>query len=150
MRDPQPSYVSPPRQIFWGLLFMFWTIQWYFSTFWMTLSCCLNFGIIAELMSDYLYGTRRYKNRLSIFTLEKDQVSSLKEVKLLWKSPKQTVTPFIVIRDELVEGGIDSGNIDIERDNTVHEDIIDHVRKGYCPLMRRSASHAHEVSKLVH
>ena len=150
MKDPQPIYVSPPRHIFWGLFIMFWTIQWYFSSFWMTLSCCLNFGIISELMTDYLYGKRKHTNRLSIFTEEKDQVSSLKEVKLLWKSPKQTVTPFIVIRDDLVEGGTDSGNIDIERDNTVHEDIIDHVRKGYCPLMRRSAGHAHDVLKLVH
>ena len=77
-------------------------------------------------------------------------MSSLKEVKLLWKSPKQTVTPFIVIRDEFVEGGTDSEKNDIKSDNTVHEDIIDHVRKGYCPLMRRSAGHAYEVSKLVH
>ena len=85
-----------------------------------------------------------------MFTEEKDQVLSLKEEEPFWKSPRQNVTPFIVIRDELLEGGTDSGNIDIERDNTLHEDIIDHVRKGYCPLMRRSAGHAHEVSKLVH
>ena len=101
MRDPQPSYVSPPRQIFWGLFIMFWTIQWYFSSFWVTLSCCLNFGIISELISDYMYGKRKYKNRLSMFTDEKEQVSSLTELELLWKSP-------IVIRDELVERGSDS------------------------------------------
>jgi hypothetical protein len=129
---------------------MFWTIQWYFSSFWLTLSCCLNFGIISELISDYLYGTRKYKNRLSMFTEEKDQESSMKEEELFWKSPKQNVNPFIVIRDELVEGGTDSDNIDIKSDNNVHEDIIDHVRKGYCPLMRRSAGHVHQGSNLVH
>ena len=50
-----------------------------------------------------MYGKRKYKNRLSMFTDEKEQVSSLKEPELLWKSP-------IVIRDELVERGTDIKN----------------------------------------
>ena len=85
-----------------------------------------------------------------MFTEEKDQVSSLNKEELLWKSPKQNTTPFIVIRDELVEGGTEPDNIEKIDDNNVHEDIIDHVRKGYCPLMGRSTGHAHEVSKLGH
>ena len=81
-RSPAKLCVAP-RQIFWGLFIMFWTIQWYFSSFLVTLSCCLNFGIISELISDYMYGKRKYNNRLSMFTDEKEQVSSLKEPELL-------------------------------------------------------------------
>eukprot|EP00091_Calanus_sinicus_P015004 TRINITY_DN3284_c0_g1_i2.p1 TRINITY_DN3284_c0_g1~~TRINITY_DN3284_c0_g1_i2.p1 ORF type:complete len:119 (+),score=53.32 TRINITY_DN3284_c0_g1_i2:45-359(+) len=49
------NYVLSPWQIYCGLFVMFWASQWYFSSFWMTILCCLKFGLIAELVTDYMY-----------------------------------------------------------------------------------------------
>merc|ERR1711874_392818 len=56
------SFVLSPWQIYCGLFVMFWASQCYFSSFWMTILCCLKFGLIAELVTDYMYRRGRYKN----------------------------------------------------------------------------------------
>merc|ERR1712098_507859 len=62
----EQNFVLSPWQIYCGLFVMFWASQWYFSSFWMTILCCLKFGLIAELLTDFMYRRGRYKNMATI------------------------------------------------------------------------------------
>merc|ERR1711970_1070308 len=55
------NFVLAPWQIYCGMFVMFWASQCYFSSFWMTILCCLKFGLLAELITDYMYRRGRYK-----------------------------------------------------------------------------------------
>ena len=58
----EQSFVLAPWQIYCGMFVMFWASQCYFSSFCMTILCCLKFGLLAELITDYMYRRGRYKN----------------------------------------------------------------------------------------
>merc|ERR1712098_528849 len=47
-------------QLYTGLFILFWAAQIYFSSFWMTILCCLKFGLMAQLLTDYMYRRGRY------------------------------------------------------------------------------------------
>merc|ERR1712183_143720 len=58
----EQGFVLAPWQIYCGMFVMIWASQCYFSSFWMTILCCLKFGLLAELITDYMYRRGRYKN----------------------------------------------------------------------------------------
>ena len=58
----EQSFVLAPWQIYCGMFVMFWASQCYFSSLCMTILCCLKFGLLAELITDYMYRRGRYKN----------------------------------------------------------------------------------------
>ena len=87
---------------------MFWASQCYFSSFWMTILCCLKFGLLAELVTDFMYRRGRYKNFAimekknklnSLMEMAKDEaalVPSLTEMAMLeanQRTPMGKVTP---------------------------------------------------------
>merc|ERR1712198_236458 len=56
-----------------GLFILFWAAQIYFSSFWMTILCCLKFGLMAQLLTDYMYRRGRYETGQN----EKNQLNTL-------------------------------------------------------------------------
>merc|ERR1712066_710264 len=48
-------------QIYTALFVMFWASQLYLSSFWMSVVCCIKFGLISQLVTDYMYRRGRYK-----------------------------------------------------------------------------------------
>ena len=57
----QESYVLTAWQLYAGLFFLFWATHIYFSSFWISLLCCLKFGLAAQLLTDYMYRRGRYQ-----------------------------------------------------------------------------------------
>merc|ERR1712128_211514 len=72
------NFVLSPWQIYCGLFVMFWASQSYFSSFWMSVLCCLKFGLIAELVTDYMYRRGRYKSKGTMG--DKDKLNCLVEM----------------------------------------------------------------------
>merc|ERR1711874_942828 len=88
------SFVLSPWQIYCGLFVMFWASQCYFSSFWMTILCCLKFGLIAELVTDYMYRRGRYKNVDTVGN--KNKLNCLTEMAMLeasQRTPMGRITP---------------------------------------------------------
>ena len=101
--------------------FIFWVVTSYFNSFWFSLSLCLNCGLLSQLIVDYLLPKENFQGKID------------------WRKKE---TPLMVIRDEEVVESSEHESSNV----SVSEDIIEHVRNGFCPLMnRKSSSHGQSL-----
>eukprot|EP00091_Calanus_sinicus_P015003 TRINITY_DN3284_c0_g1_i1.p1 TRINITY_DN3284_c0_g1~~TRINITY_DN3284_c0_g1_i1.p1 ORF type:complete len:188 (+),score=82.27 TRINITY_DN3284_c0_g1_i1:45-566(+) len=138
------NYVLSPWQIYCGLFVMFWASQWYFSSFWMTILCCLKFGLIAELVTDYMYKRGRYKkkdmagdkNKLNcLVEMAREEAALVPSLTEMAKLEVSQRTPRPLDEEERVEDVM--GHVKDKLDDLVHhremalKETVNHERNGY-------------------
>ena len=137
----EQNYVLSPWQIYCSLFIMFWAIQAYFSSFWMTVLCCLKFGLIAELITDYMYRRGRYKekdtmedkNRLNcLVKMAKEEaalvpcLTVMANMEACQKTPVGRITP--QPRHDTEKEGVENAmeNIYHDKEMMFNENVVNH------------------------
>ena len=141
------NFVLAPWQIYCGMFVMFWASQCYFSSFWMTILCCLKFGILAELITDYMYRRGRYKNLATKEKKNKSEVTkddtalvpSLTQMAMLeanQRTPMGKVTPRSGTEmerfEEDIRGMVKNKLDDVycEKDAGLNQRKVNHINHG--------------------
>ena len=138
------SFVLSPWQIYCSLFIMFWAIQAYFSSFWMTVLCCLKFGLIAELITDYMYRRGRYKekdtmedkNRLNcLVKMAKEEAALVPHLTMMANMEACHKTPVGIItpqpRDHTGKKGMEDKLENIYHDKAMmfNENVVNHDKE---------------------